>query len=339
MRLTNLDMDALRSFVAGVEAGSFARAADRLGRSTSAVSAQLKKLEEQAGTALMRRSGRGLALTDGGEMLLSYARRLLSLNDDAVSAVRGAALEGWIRLGLQEDFGETMLPQVLGRFARAHPKVRIEGRIARNVELRERIASGHLDLALAWDDGAASSAERIAALPLCWLGAAEGGPDWRAGGDEPLPLVALEAPCLLRALACAHLDRRGLAWRIAFVSPSLGGLWAATAAGLGIALRTPIGRPSSVRRLDPSAHGLPDLPSLGLVLHRSDRSGNPVSDHLAAILRQALRETLPGEWLTRGGDGEAPRRLGPVADAGPPSRRPCRKSPSAEVAPSSSRSR
>lgn len=299
MRLTNLDMDALRSFAAGMEAGSFARAADRLGRSTSAVSAQLKKLEEQAGVTLLRKSGRGLTLTEGGEALLSYARRLLDLNDEAVSAVRGVELEGWIKLGLQEDFGETMLPRVLGRFSRAHPKVRIEGRIARNGELLDKIASGHLDLALAWDGGGRPAvAERIAAIPLCWLGAAEGDPPWRADGDEPLPLAALEAPCLLRAIACDHLDRHGLSWRVAFVSPSLGGLWAATAAGLGIALRTPVGHPSSVRVLDPALCSLPDMPSLGLMLHRARQDIGPTGEHLATIMIQALRETLPGEWLT-----------------------------------------
>jgi DNA-binding transcriptional LysR family regulator len=298
VRLTNLDMDALRSFVAGMEAGSFARAADRLGRSTSAVSAQLKKLEEQAGVALVRKSGRGLVPTDGGEAMLSYARRLLDLNDEAVSALRGVELEGWVRLGLQEDFGESVLPQVLGRFARAHPKVRIEGRIARNVELRDKIASGHLDLALAWDDGAAAgSAERIAELPLTWLGASEGELGWDATSGDPLPLAALEAPCLLRGIACEHLDRHGLSWRLAFVSPSLGGLWAATAAGLGVALRTPIGKPASVRRLEPAPHGLPELPALGLMLQRADRDIGPTGAHLAAIIHQSLRETLPPEWL------------------------------------------
>jgi DNA-binding transcriptional LysR family regulator len=299
MRLTNLDMDALRSFVVGTEAGSFARAADQLGRSTSAVSAQLKKLEEQAGVALVRKSGRGLALTDSGESLLSYARRLLDLNDQAISAVRGSELDGWIRLGLQEDFGEAVLPQVLGRFARAHPKVRIEGRISRNSELKDKVTSGQLDLALAWDDGSASAtAERIATLPLCWLGAAEGEPVWQDRCGEPLPLVALEAPCLLRSVACEHLDRAGLTWRIAFVSPSLGGLWAATAAGLGVALRTPIGRPQSVRLIEPEIDGLPDLPSLGLVLHRANKDIGPAGEHLATIIKQALRESLPAECLS-----------------------------------------
>lgn len=298
MRAGTIDMDALRSFVVGFNTGSFARAAERLGRSTSAVSAQLRKLEDQTGVALVRKSGRGLALTDGGEALLSYGRRLLELNDEALSAVRGVELEGWVRLGLQEDFGETVLPHVLGRFARAHPRVRIEGRIGRNNDLKDKIASGQLDLALAWNDGTPSGiGTRIAALPLVWMGAAGEGGAWRADGGEPLPLAALEAPCLLRSMACERLDRQGLPWRLAFVSPSLGGLWAATAAGLGIALRTPAGKPASVRVLEPAAHGLPDLPSLELLLLRAERDIGPIGEHLADIIGQALRETLPEAWL------------------------------------------
>src|SRR5476649_226989 len=121
----NFDIAFLRSYVAGVDLGSYARAADKVGRSTSAVSAQLKKLEEQAGTPIFRKNGRGLALTDAGDTMLAYARRLLELNDEAATAIRGPALEGWVRLGLQDDFSESLLPEVLGRFARAHPKVRI----------------------------------------------------------------------------------------------------------------------------------------------------------------------------------------------------------------------
>ncbi|WP_119271155.1 LysR substrate-binding domain-containing protein [Taklimakanibacter deserti] len=297
---TNLDMDALRSFVTGMELGSFARASDRLGRCTSAVSAQLKKLEEQAGIPLVRKSGRGLALTNGGEALLSYARRLLDLNDEAVGAVRGVELEGWIRLGLQEDFGEAMLPDVLGRFARSHPRVRIEGHVARNSALIEKIASGRLDLALAWDGGEAPAfVERIAKVPLCWLGPASDATVWHRDDDEPLPLAALEAPCMLRTIACQELDKHGLSWRLAFVSPSLGGLWAATAAALGITVRTPIGLPRGVRVLDPLAHGLPPLPSLGLVLHRADKESGPTAEHLAAIMLQALRDTLNEDWLVK----------------------------------------
>src|ERR1700742_4827066 len=189
MARVNFDLDVLRTFAAGMELGSFAKAADRLGRSTSAVSAQLKKLEEQAGTTLLRREGRGLALTAAGETMLAYARRLLDLNDEAVAAIHAVEIEGWVRLGLQEDFAETFLPAVLGRFARAHPKVRIEGRVARNIELVERVTSGRLDLALAWNDGAViPHSERIAEMPMRWIGPASGNVVWRRESGEPLPL-------------------------------------------------------------------------------------------------------------------------------------------------------
>lgn len=167
MRRTIFDLDVLRTFSTGMELGNFAKAAERLGRSTSAVSAQLKKLEEQAGTPIFRKAGRGLALTDAGETMLGYARRLLELNDEAAAAVNSVELEGWVRLGLQEDFGETLLPDVLGRFARAHPKVRIEARVVRNAELLERVTSGKLDLALAWSDGTLTAhCERIGEVPM-----------------------------------------------------------------------------------------------------------------------------------------------------------------------------
>lgn len=296
MRNTNLDMDALRSFAAGIEAGSFARAAERLGRSTSAISAQLKKLEDQAGTALVRRSGRGLVLTEGGETLLSYARKLLDLNDEAVGALCGHEMEGWVRLGLQEDFGEVILPQVLGRFKRAHPKVRIECRIDRRSELAGRVDRDQLDLALMWDNTSYPSAERVATIPLCWLGPV-GEPIWSPEGGEPLPLATLDAPCLLRTIACAELDRRGIAWRVAVVSPSLAGLWAAVSAGLGIAVRTEIGCPKAIKALDAGPNGLPHLPSLSLVLYRHKFHQHPLVDHLTAIISQSLRETLPNGWL------------------------------------------
>ena len=115
-----------------------------------------------------------------------------------------------------------------------------------------------------------------------------------------LPLAALEAPCMLRTIACESLDRQGLSWRVAFVSPSLAGLWAATAAGLGIALRTPVGWPPSIRILDPVSHGLPALPKLGLVLHKANKDIGPTAEHLASIISQALGETLIRDWLSNG---------------------------------------
>lgn len=294
MRRVTFDLDVLRSFVTGMELGSFAKAADRLGRSTSAVSAQLKKLEEQAATPIFRKSGRGLALTEAGETMLGYARRLLELNDEAASAIHDVELEGWVRLGLQEDFGEAVLPEVLGRFARAHPKVKIEARIGRSYELAERITSGNLDIALAWDSGQALPYSRhVGDAQLRWIGPAKLIETSLREG-EALPLVALEAPCLLRTVTTETLDRAGLPWRMAFSSPSLGGIWAAVAAGLGLTIRTDIGLPANVRAMAPQLLGLPALPTMALVLHQKDAELDPVAARLADILLQAAIEALPG---------------------------------------------
>lgn len=293
MRRTIFDLDVLRTFVTGMDLGNFARAAERLGRSTSAVSAQLKKLEEQAGTPIFRKSGRGLALTDAGETMLGYARRLLELNDEAAAAVHSVELEGWVRLGLQEDFGETLLPDVLGRFARAHPKVRIEARVVRNAELIERVTAGKLDLALAWSDGALTPyCDPIGEVPMRWIGASSGLSGWDRKSGEPLPLACLEAPCLLRSAALKALDAAGVSWRLAFVSPSLGGLWAATAAGLGITVRTSIGLPDKVRPLAIGELALPELPGLGLVLHRAEAESAPAVARLAGLVRQSVSDVL-----------------------------------------------
>lgn len=303
------DLDVLRTFCTGVELGSFARAADKLGRSTSAVSAQLKKLESQCGTPLLRKSGRGLVLTEAGETLRGYALRLLELNDRAVAAVRGSELRGLVRLGLQEDLGESVLPHVLGQFARAHPHVRIEASVARSDELRERIALGQFDLALLWDAGvnhACVHGEHIMRLPLQWIGPASmdaadaGWARWRSGAaqdDDVLPLAMLDAPCPLRDIVTAALDKKGMAWRHAFNSASLSAVWAATAAGLGLSLRTPFGLPAHVKPLDAQALGLPALPSMDLILGRATLDAPAPVDRLASILVDAVREHMRAQKL------------------------------------------
>ena len=321
--LPNFDVAALRSLVAGVDLGSFAKAADRVARSSSAVSAQIRKLEEQAGTPLFMKAGRGLALTDAGDAMLRYARRMIELNDEAVAAVRGVNLDGWVRVGLQEDFGEAILPDVLGRFARAHPRVRIEARVARNADLLDRLDANQLDLALVWGDPASAAlvsragidGEAIAQVPMRWVGAVgrggfgmpDGGGEVGAGGGageaaggaarapgEPLPLVVFDRPCRFFGAATDALDRAGVPWRVAFTTPSLAGLWAAAAAGLGLTVRSHYGLPASVRVLDAASCGLPALPSLPLILLRRTSSATPTVDRLARIVTQAVRDATEG---------------------------------------------
>lgn len=291
MSRLNFDLDVLRSFVLGIELGSFARAADRLGRSASAVSMQLKKLEEQVGQPVLRKAGRQLALTPAGETLFAYARRLLDLNDEAAAAVRGAGLQGSVRLGLQEDFGERLLTEALGRFARAHPGVRIEVRIARQAELLDAVAAGRLDLALAWDGERQTPhtpqtpyCRHIADIPACWIGRAGVPPP----AGEPLPLVAFEAPCLMRSAATRALDDAGRAWRIALTSPSLAGIWAAVEAGLGLAVRTVLGLPDGLAVVP----GLPALPRIGLGLHRAEATPPAAVGELQDIVLARLDELL-----------------------------------------------
>ncbi len=286
MRRLTFDLEVLRSFVHGIELGSFAKAADRLGRSTSAVSAQLKKLEEQVGIPILRKAGRSMVLTPTGETLFAYAKRLLELNDEAATAVRGVKLQGLVRLGLQEDFGEHLLAEALGAFARAHPRIQIEARVARNAELLDLVHSGRLDLALAWDSGDTTPHRRLVGeLPMCWIGRKD---EARTLDGEPLPLVALEAPCLMRSTATHALEQAAIPWRLAFTSPSLGGVWAAVGAGLGITVRTRAGLPAHLAVLD----GLPELPKIGLVLHRSESRPAPAIARLTEILLGALNEVL-----------------------------------------------
>jgi DNA-binding transcriptional LysR family regulator len=286
----NLDMDVLRTFVTAFELGSFARAADRLGRSQSAVSTQLRKLEEQVGERLVQKAGRGLALTTAGESMLGYAKRLLELNDEAVETIRGSDLEGWARLGLPQDFAESCLPEVLKRFSRAHPKVRVEVQVDRSSSLVEKTLKGSLDVALVWGEGvSAPNVQRVAEIPAHWIGR----PGWSgidSAGGGPLPFVAFEPPCTFRSAAVEAMDAAGMPWRLVFTSPSLPGLWAAAEAGLGLTVRTLSGIPQSLVALDPMTHGLPALPRVPLSLHHAEAERSLAVVRLTEILLDTLRD-------------------------------------------------
>lgn len=288
----NLDMDVLRTFVTGFELGSFARAADQLGRSQSAISTQLRKLEDQMGVPLVQKSGRGLALTTAGEGLLSYARRMLELNDEAVQTIRASDLDGWVRLGLPQDFADTFLPLVLESFALAHPKVRVEVQVDRSAPLIDKTLKGELDVSLVWGDGgSAPNAERIADLAVSWIGRK----DWQDQlrlREEPVPLIAFEPPCLFRAAGIAALDEAHVPWKLVFTSPSLSGLWAAAGAGLGITLRTTVAMPATLSALECSSNGLPTLPTIPLALHRAQAEPRSEVQRLTEIVVQTIHREI-----------------------------------------------
>lgn len=285
MQRLTFDLEVLRSYVTGIDLGTFARAANRLGRSTSAISAQLKKLEEQVGTPLLQKSGRNLIPTDTGEILLTYARRLLELNDEAASAVSDLDLEGKVRIGLQQDFGEGLLTKILGDFTRAHPRIHVEVQLTSNKELIDLVKWGRIDLAVAWKSGDETPYHELLAEPeLCWIGAVSH-PEISFSIDRPLPLVVAEQTCLMRAAAVTALDRTGIPWRIAFTSTSLSGIWSAVAAGIGLTVRTRLGLPDYLRVYD----GLPQLPKIGLILHRTEAIPTKVIQRLSEIIREELK--------------------------------------------------
>jgi DNA-binding transcriptional LysR family regulator len=281
MTLTNLDMDVMRTLLAAQQLGGLNRAAERVGRSQSAVSQQMRKLEEQVGQPLFRKQGRGLVLTEAGGLILSYARRILELNDEAITAVRGASLEGSVRFGLPGDFAETWLPSALGQFKRTHPGVRVEVIVDGNGRLLERLDRGEFDLVLAMGYEARPDAERLATLPMTWIGPAGLESVLRPG--VPLDLALYNPPCFFRRGGLEALDNANISWRVAFTTASLQSLWAGVAAGLGITLRTSAGLPSSLKRLD-GAFGLPALPTVELCLHNGNRSLSPALGQLRRIV-------------------------------------------------------
>jgi DNA-binding transcriptional LysR family regulator len=289
MRQRTYDLDALRVLVTGLDLGSFARAADRLGRSTSAVSAQLHKLEDQAGQPLVRKRGRNLVPTEAGDALLGYARRLLALNDEATLALTGGALDGRVRLGVQQDFGNGLLPDVLGRFARIHPKIRLEVRVDRNAVLSQAMAKDRLDLALVWgEEGKGQSdawpwAETLDRVPLRWIGSKGDAPL-----ADPLPLVLFDPPCAFRALAEDSLDRAGIPWRVTLVGSGLDSIWAGVRAGLGITLRTDRGLPTGVEVLEGGRIPAPLDRRLSLRLLRGADRPDPAVARLADVIRESL---------------------------------------------------
>lgn len=285
---TNLDMDVLRTFVTGFELGSFAKAADRLGRSQSAVSTQLRKLEQQVGVTLVHRSGRGLALTPAGQEFLSYARRLLELNDEAVGAMRASDLDGWVRLGLPHDFADRWLQQVLARFAKAHPRTKVEVHVDQSAALVEMTTGGKLDVALAWMGHAPSlDVQQIDELDASWIASPEL-ETVRSRQTEPVRLVTADAPCAIRAAAITALDKAGMAWRIAVATPSFAGVWSAVQAGMGITLRPVVGMPATLRTVDLGQSGLPPPPRLPIFL----LAGRDEHNEAVATLRMMVVDAV-----------------------------------------------
>ena len=228
----NIDTTLLRTFVTTADLGGVRRASERLHLAQPTVSLQIKRLEDQLDTKLFRREGRSLAITEQGQKLLHYARRILSLNDEVLKSVGPSGLVGEVRFGIVQDHADGVLPEIVEALSREHPAVQLNLVIANSAEMHRDLATGKLDIAvLADDDG--SQLPTFMSEPMVWIGS-----DWLSLDEvETVPLVLCHAPCGIREIAISLLEDGDIPWRMAFVSPSLQGVKAAVRAGYGITLR------------------------------------------------------------------------------------------------------
>lgn len=276
----HLDLSALRSFAAVAEAGGVTRAAALVNLTQSAVSMQIKRLEDGLGLALLDRTARSVRLTGEGEQLLAYARRMLALNDEAVGRLTHTAYEGQITLGVPSDIVYPMIPQVLQRFAAAFPRMKMQLVSSYTRRLRAMFDRGDCDLILTTEEATQPGSETLCDLPLVWVGA-PGGVAWRA---RPLRL-AFEYNCIFRQGVQAALDRAGIPWEMAVESESSRSIEASLSADLGVHAMIATTVPQHLEIVQ-HAGALPDLGTTRVNLYLSDRGADPVQAQLADMLRQ-----------------------------------------------------
>ena len=278
-----LDMTPLRSFVTVADTGGVTRASGFLNLTQSAVSMQLKRLEDGLGLRLLDRSARAVTLTSAGEQLLGYAKRMLDLNDEALARLTGQDFEGELILGVPADIVYPAIPQVLNRFHAEFPRVKVQLISSYTTQLKELFAQGRCDLILTTEDGCDAGGETLAKKPLIWIGA-PGGSAWK---QRPLRL-AYERDCNFRKGVQAALDRAGIAWEMAVESSSSRTIEASVSADLAVHTVIEGTEPPHVERIQ---HGgaLPDLTSTRINLYRAGQPSPALSEHLADLVRQSYK--------------------------------------------------
>jgi len=233
MKMPMLDIELLRSFVSVVDARGFTRAGERVHRTQSTVSQQIKRLEEDVGQLLLVRNGKDVTPTEAGERLLSYARRLLSLADEARDVVAQPGHEGAVRLGIPEDFAAYRLAKLLASCSRKGAGLRLHVCADQSASLKRDLERGELDLALF--KRTAGEKGGIAVWPerVHWVASKTHSRDL---GEGSVPLVGFPTGCLYRAGAIHALESAGRAWHMAYTSSNLSGIQAAVAAGMGLSI-------------------------------------------------------------------------------------------------------
>ncbi|MEM9709642.1 MAG: LysR family transcriptional regulator [Pseudomonadota bacterium] len=286
----NLDLVALRSFVAVADTGGVTRAAGVLNLTQSAVSMQLKRLEEAVGIGLLDRSGRAVALTTAGEQLLSYARRMIDLNDQAVGRLSAREYEGEMVFGVPHDIIYPAIPHVLRQFAAEFPRIKLQLLSSYTLKLKKLFAEGKCDLIMTTEDRPEPGGEVLIEEPLIWIGA-PGGSAWR---ERPLRL-AFESDCVFRQIARDKLDRSDIPWELAVEAGSARTIEASVSADLAITIQLQGTETPQVAAI-PHGGALPDLGSTRINMYSRPGDKRPAVTAMAEMVRSAYRMGGAGRW-------------------------------------------
>lgn len=283
--MRNLDITTLRSFVAVADSGGVTRAAGFLHLTQSAVSMQLKRLEELLGLELLDRSGRTIALTASGDQLLGYARRMLALNDEVIGRLTHQSFEGEVVLGVPHDVVYPAIPRVLQRFNAAYPRVKVHLISSFTRGLKEQFSRGECDLILTTESGGGENCETIAERPLRWIGA----PDGSAWRQRPLRL-AFGRQCIFRPKVIAALDAANIPWDMMVETESDRTIEATVSADLAVHAVLEGTEAPHLAQIDHNGT-LPELPVQRINMYCSEDSGNQIITELAELLRHTFQNS------------------------------------------------
>lgn len=278
-----IDSELLRTFLAVCDSGSISRGAERILRSQSAVSLQIKRLEELVGQPLFERHGRGVVPTAAGEALRPVAERVAALLDTTLAALRADGMAGRLAIGIPDEFGQSILPRALAAFTREHPNVELTVRCALSADFATAIDRGELDLAVYDSDVRPPDSELLREQRIGWATSRRHGAHMR----EPLPLALFDRDCWWRAHALDALRRTGREFRVVYSSESVAGIVAAIEAGIAVGLLQDDSIRGALDRLT-EADGLPEMPGSKLILKRRRGVDAALADAMSLAIRGAF---------------------------------------------------
>ncbi len=280
-----LDSDLLKTFVAVVDAGNFTRAGEIVGRTQSAISLQIKRLEDVVGAPLFQRGPRGVEPTDKAALLLPNARRILALMEETVAVVASRPLQGPVRIGVPEEYVQTVLPHALGSFAKRHPLVEVTVRYGSSLNNRAAVEAGRLDLAVVFEPEGKASAEWLATDPTVWTTSTI----HAVHEHDPVPIALDDTPGWCREAALSALVRDGIRFRVAFSADTAAQLHAAVTSGLAIAPLSRSSLPLLCRELG-VADGFGTIDSAQVGLVQAAQAASPAVLGMCQAVRDAFAQ-------------------------------------------------